>query len=281
LSNNLCKTSKQETDNLFNYEIIVIDNDHKGSAKEIVSFVKELSDIPVTYSIETKQNIALARNRALELSSGDYIAFIDDDEEPIVNWLKELYKAIVYYKSAAVLGPVLPSYEIRPPRWVQKGRFFERPRFNSGRILDWEETRTGNVLIDKSILDHYKLRFDHKLGSGGEDRELFRNMIKNDQSAIWCDTAIVYEYVPIHRWSKIFMVKRAILRGQVAYLRRETGEYSLLKSFAAMTVYLLIIPFSFALGNHIFMKYLIKLNDHLGLIMASFGINIIKDKYLS
>ena len=34
-----------------------------------------------------KQNIALARNKAIENAKGDFIAFIDDDEFPLDQWL--------------------------------------------------------------------------------------------------------------------------------------------------------------------------------------------------
>ena len=36
----------------------------------------------VKYCVEPRQNIALARNKALQNAEGDLIAFIDDDEFP-------------------------------------------------------------------------------------------------------------------------------------------------------------------------------------------------------
>ena len=66
----------------YDFEIIVVDNDKLGSAKEVVeSFAKGVKQ-QVTYLIESEQNISLARNKAVAAANGELIAFIDDDETP-------------------------------------------------------------------------------------------------------------------------------------------------------------------------------------------------------
>src|SRR5690349_9045423 len=76
----------QETNDLFSYSMVVADNDAQRSAEETVMNFASSSAIPITYCCESKQNIALARNRAIVASTGDYIAFIDDDEFPVTRW---------------------------------------------------------------------------------------------------------------------------------------------------------------------------------------------------
>ncbi|WP_348674536.1 glycosyltransferase family A protein, partial [uncultured Abyssibacter sp.] len=58
-------------------EVIVVDNDHAGSARDVC----ERFDAPFTirYAIESVQNISRARNHALSLASCPWLAFIDDD----------------------------------------------------------------------------------------------------------------------------------------------------------------------------------------------------------
>ena len=88
---------KQKTEDLFDYSIVVVDNDRAESAKQTVETYTEQSKISINYFVQSKQNIALARNKAVENSSGDFLAFIDDDEFPGANWVLGLYKAIYKY----------------------------------------------------------------------------------------------------------------------------------------------------------------------------------------
>ena len=80
LAHLLNELENQRTENLFTYSIVVIDNDADESAREAVDSFKRKSTIPVKYYVEPEQNIALARNRAVQNSNGNFLAFIDDDE---------------------------------------------------------------------------------------------------------------------------------------------------------------------------------------------------------
>src|SRR5580700_7943958 len=73
----------QDTGGLFTYSIVVVDNDHLRSAEPVVSVFAAASAIPIRYCEEPRQNIALARNKAVENATGDFVAFIDDDEFPM------------------------------------------------------------------------------------------------------------------------------------------------------------------------------------------------------
>ena len=77
----------------FTHSIVVVDNDAEQSAKHVVQGFN-FDPVRVTYLCEPKQNIALARNMAVKNAQGDYLAFIDDDELPVSDWLLQLHKAI-------------------------------------------------------------------------------------------------------------------------------------------------------------------------------------------
>jgi len=83
----------QDTGGSFTYSIVVVDNDHRRTAEAVVRDFAAASPIPVTYCVEPRQNIARARNRAVENADGDFVAFIDDDEFPTTQWLLNLYEA--------------------------------------------------------------------------------------------------------------------------------------------------------------------------------------------
>jgi succinoglycan biosynthesis protein ExoM len=141
----------QVTDCSFDYSIVVVDNDWAESARDCVAEIARASDIRIDYDMEPEQNIALARNRAVRNARGELIAFIDDDEFPALDWLLKLYQALKKYRADGVLGPVIAHFDEEPPRWVRRGKFFDREVIETGRVLDWRSTRTGNVLLKRSL----------------------------------------------------------------------------------------------------------------------------------
>src|SRR5258708_7195565 len=141
----------QDTDGLFTYSIVIADNDHLRSAEFAVTEFAASSRIPVKYCVEPRQNIALARNKAVLNATGDFVAFIDDDEFPTKRWLLTLFKACLEYDVDGLLGPVKPHFDEEPPKWVVKGKFYDRPTYPTGLVIDRRKGRTGNVLLKKHI----------------------------------------------------------------------------------------------------------------------------------
>jgi succinoglycan biosynthesis protein ExoM len=273
----LDKLINQQTGGLFYYSVVVVDNDQSKSAQYIVESFQQTVNFDIKYMIESEQNIALARNRAVENATGDFIAFIDDDEFPDSNWLLNLFRAYREFKADGILGPVLPYYEVKPPQWIIKGRFHERPSHKTGTVLPWTNTRTGNVLLRRHMFDGKENMFKSEFGSGGEDRDFFKRMIDKGCTFVWCAEAPVYELVPPERYTRSFMLRRALLRGKTPYNHRFIAY---LKTLIAIPLYTLILPFLFFIQHHLFMKCLVSYFDHLGRLLAFLGLNVIREKYV-
>lgn len=267
----------QETDGRFTYSIVVVDNDCNRSAEQTVEGLRRHATVPMSYYTESVQNIALARNRAVANATGDFIAFIDDDEVPCKSWLINLYKACHAFRADGVLGPVVPCYEVDPPKWVLRGKLFERPTHRTGELLHWKNTRTGNVLLRRGIFDDKENQFRREFARGGEDTDFFRRMIAKGFRFVWCAEAPAYEAVTSDRCTRSFMLKRALLRGRQPHF--STVDFA--KSFIAIPLYTASLPFLLAAGHHLFMKYLIKDCDHVGRLLALCGIDPIKERYVS
>ena len=77
-------------------------DDRSESARQTAESRARQTKIAISYYVEPEQNIALARNKAIENAQGDFIGLIDDDEFPVVQWLLNLYKALNHYKSDGV-----------------------------------------------------------------------------------------------------------------------------------------------------------------------------------
>ena len=280
LSNLFSKLQDQITENLFTYSAVVVDNDVNKSASDIVACWKKNATIQIDYYCEPQQNIALARNKAVQNAKGNFIAFIDDDEHPDDNWLLHLFNTKIKYKSAGVLGPVIPYFEIEAPQWIIKGNICERKTFTTGTIIrNSNDTRTGNVLLDKQLFSNEKNLFDISYGkTGGEDTNFFSRMFNQGLEFVWCNEACVYETVPPERFRRTYYLKRSLMRGLVASKNTSMISLSTLKSLIAFFSYTLILPILFLLRHDIFMKYLISDCDHIGKLLGLCGIKSIKEK---
>lgn len=202
--------------------VIVVDNDKNRSAEAVVHRFSERSRLPIVYDVEPRQNISLARNRSLSHATADLVAFIDDDEEAAVNWLRELLGTLRACNADAVFGPVIPALPESAPQWISEGRFFERPRHASGAILTGG--RTGNGVVIRKWLTHYDEPFDPSLGlSGGEDTDLFLRLRARGAKLVWCDTALVTEKVPPNRCTMQWLLRRAFRGGQTAARQTTAG----------------------------------------------------------
>ena len=141
----------QETDQRLTFSLVVVDNDAARSAEPVVRAFASRSSIAVHYAVEPRQNIALARNRAVSEARGDLLAFIDDDEFAPPRWLLTLLGAYDRYRVDGILGPVKPHFDQSPPAWIVKGGFYDRPSYPTGTVIDWSKGRTGNTLLNMHL----------------------------------------------------------------------------------------------------------------------------------
>jgi len=265
-----------ETASLFSYSVVVVDNDRDESARAVVHDFQTGSLISTAYRVEPRQSIALARNAALADAVGDYVALIDDDEVPNCDWLLKLFDGLNEYDVDGVLGPVKPRFEGQPPSWIVRGRFHERPTYRSGFRIGWKQGITANVLLRRQILEGESAPFDRRY-IVGEDQDFFRRMMAKGRRFAWCNEAVVYEAIPPARWTRSFLIKRAVQRGQVS---PASGIRDVIKSVVAVPIYLLALPVLAVIGHHWFMSYFVRLSEHVGRLLMLVGLHIAQDTYV-
>jgi succinoglycan biosynthesis protein ExoM len=270
----------QDTAGLFTYSIVVADNDAQQSAKKAVADFAATSRTAITYCVEPQQNIPMARNRAIENASGDFVAFIDDDEFPSKKWLLTMFEVCMGHRVDGVIGPVRRYFDETPPEWIVKGGFYQRPTYPTGLVIDWKKGRTNNVLLNRRVFSPGVQPFRPEFRSG-EDQDFFRRMIEKGFVFIWCNEAVVYEVVPPVRWKRSVILRRALLRGTISPIHSTFGLLDVLKSFIAVPVYALVLPVVFACGHHRFMLVAEKLCEHVGKLLALLGINPVKEPYVT
>lgn len=271
----------QQTSGRFNYSVVVVDNDAGGGARDAVTCSAKQLGLDVTYEIEPERGIPAVRNHALRLARGNYIGIIDDDEFPPTDWLLKLYEGVQTFGADGALGPIYPFFEETPPAWLVRSGLCELPKWRTGTILHWTQTRTGNALVKKEVFDKHGLLFDTRFKTGGSDQDFFRRAMAKGCRFVAVEEAPVYEVVPPSRWTRKYWIKRALVNGFNALrytLDQSFGRRLLLttKSAVAVPLYALALPVSACLGKHRLIQCAEKGAYHLSRACASVGIELWK-----
>ena len=214
--------ARVRTERVERLEIVVVDNDPDGSARATTDSIEAMPFL-LRYVHEPRRGISFARNRAVAEAdpASDWIAFLDDDEEPEPGWLDELLRVQARHAADVVAGPVPPKFEAEVPRWVLRGRFHEPPRHATGTVLPYADT--GNVLVRASLFREFPAPFAPSLAlAGGEDTHFFLRVARAGNRIVWADEAVAWEWVPPSRVRLPWLLRRAFRRGNTwALLERE------------------------------------------------------------
>jgi succinoglycan biosynthesis protein ExoM len=208
----LWSVAKQEATGIA-IRLVVVDNDCRKSALQtVVSFGRE-SGIDLLYVVEPARGIAAARNRALDSVSGEYVAFLDDDEEAAPYWLSSLLETSRTFNADIVFGPVFRLLPSSAPTWAHRHPAFARITKPTGSSVRYGGA--GNVLIRLSALGDPAVKFNANFGlTGGEDFEFFCRLHQCGKRMTWCQEAEVTENVPLERTRVTWLCARAFRGGQ-------------------------------------------------------------------
>ena len=194
--------------------VVVADNDSAPSARALVYAMAAGLPFEIRYIHCPASNISLARNACLEAAGGDFLIFMDDDQEVVSSdWLTEFLSVANATRADAVLGPVLAVYGEAAPRWMREGDFHSTfPVHVDGKI---RTGYSGNTLLRLSSPVVAGRRFSLPLGrSGGEDTDYFTRLHRAGGRIAYAPGAAAREPVPASRASFAWLAKRRFRSGQ-------------------------------------------------------------------
>ena len=219
------------------HEILVVDNAPTSNATQQV-----VSQMPgIRYVLEPRPGLGKARNTGIRCSTGNIIAFTDDDVEVHPDWLTRLQQHFDDPKIMVVTGLVLPA-ELETEAqlifekdlgYLNKGyrpktfdsQFFERTK-NLGAPV-WEVGAGANMAMRREVFDLVG-DFDERLGAGAagcsDDSEFWCRVLAEGWNCRYEPTSVVYHY---HR-SDLDDLRRQMyqyFRGHVAALLFQFARY--------------------------------------------------------
>lgn len=134
--------------------------------------------------VEENRNPATRRNRAVSASSGEILAFIDDDATAERRWLATAVDYLDDHPGVLALGGPDPAPEDSPPAELLSETLLATPRIGSG--VACHENRRGIFTLqsasDVALVNLFVRRsafhgFDEAIGYIGEDTALLESLL--------------------------------------------------------------------------------------------------------
>lgn len=193
LGNTLTCMINQQTDNLFTYEILVIDDGSTDDTASVVEAMGKQSPVPVRYILGEGRGYTAVLNRAVAEFHGQWLAFFDDDQLTHSTWLKELYNTAIAQNAEMVGGPIileLPEETLAGLGPVCRDLYGESPD-----VRDPDRYKVhpplpsgGNRLVKRRVFESLGA-FDEQMLTGGCDRDFLLRALAASVPMGWAPEA--------------------------------------------------------------------------------------------
>jgi len=100
-------------------DVIVVDNGSTDDTAQVIDDAQALFAVPLRHLTETSPGKSRAIAAALEIATGDVLAFTDDDVDVDATWMDTIRCVMSTPGIALAGGPVTPRWETSPPRWLR------------------------------------------------------------------------------------------------------------------------------------------------------------------
>lgn len=128
------------------WELIIWDD---GSTDDTIKIISSYSDDRVQYFFEKNHGVSYARNRAIENSHGDYIAFLDSDDEWLPDKLASQVEILNTYQQIELLFSDFINIDEASH---EKHRTFEHYS-NALRLLNVHQVKDNLFIIEGGFLE--------------------------------------------------------------------------------------------------------------------------------
>ena len=181
-----------------NIEIILVNDCSKDRSLSICEQYGSHNNRIVVVNNQKNQGVSATRNKGIDVSTGDYICFVDSDDYVEPNYVSSLVSYYKQFDLMPICGFVFhDEYNHRNPvkyTWGEKNevvcldRAFELyDKIYLGAL--W------NKLFDNQIIKHFSLKFDESLSMGEDLRFSLEYLLSNKQRYVYVCNETLYHYM--------------------------------------------------------------------------------------
>lgn len=204
-------------------EIIVIDNNSNDNTAQVVKSYQENWPLsfPLRYCFEPQQGLSFARQRGVEETEGELIAFLDDDNLPNPDWIITAYNFSQQYPQAGAFGgKILGKFEVDPPDNFEKIAQFLAIRDNGTKpcLFEPEKLRlppgAGLVVRRKAWIESVPKKCiltgpKGNIRVSGADYEILLHIHKQGWQIWYNPEMCIHHYIPRQRLERNYLLSLA------------------------------------------------------------------------
>lgn len=210
--------------------ILVADNNSTDATRATVSHWAARADLPIAYIFEPRQGKPYALNAGIAAGDGDLIAFLDDDERVLPDWLEAIDAAFRDDALDFIVGRCVADWLAPRPHWLPSRRlgivgaidFGEQP-FAMETLADGSSFLGGVSVVRRPAAEAtggYAEWLTY-----GEDSEFGMRLIQNGARGRYDPALRVHHEIPGNRLTRAFLRRRTMMNhvSMVSIVRRWPG----------------------------------------------------------
>jgi glycosyltransferase involved in cell wall biosynthesis len=176
-----------------NFQLVIVDNGSTDDTGWRASEMIKVAPFPVTLVLENRLGLSAARNRGIEVATGDLILFTDDDCLVTVDWAKTAAN-LFSDGLLKIIGGRVELYNKDDLPLAIKTSLVREELTSIDRLFGF--LHGANMAFGRAVVDRLGT-FDTRLGAGtylrsAEDAEFVYRAIKNGIPVIYEPTLIVH-----------------------------------------------------------------------------------------
>lgn len=216
---------KQETNGLFNYEIVIAHTGSQGTA-EVIEEMAARSPVPVRGIHRPHAGAVVARNCGVTEAKGEWIALFDDDQIAEPQWLRELW-LVARDNNVKSVGGLL---HLMLPADCTRNMTY-RCRRMLGETVQWQSAQpytrqegpgSGNQMIHRDVFDKVGF-YDESFTLRGYDTDMYRRIREAGFESWFAPKAVGYHVIPASRLQDPFFKETSLHNGW-SFARRDYLE---------------------------------------------------------
>ncbi len=167
-----------------NVEIILVDDCSRDNSANIIKELQKTHPNIVYYLQQTNQGAGAARNKALELARGQYVAFLDSDD---------LWKEGKLSRQIALMKKENSPFSYTAIEMIDSENNLIKPKRDLREVCDYHYLlhntiiATSSVIVDRNVLGDFRM----PLRRGGQDYATWLKLLRGGAVACGINEALV------------------------------------------------------------------------------------------
>lgn len=207
------------------FELILVDDHSQDGSRELIEYWQKQDERVTVYQLPRHGGVSKARNFGIDQAKGQYIAFVDGDDQILPDYLKTMADCMEEDMALVSVGYHWGSWRPVAKNISSKYEVLDRKRmFRSVNTFgDPIGGYVWNKLFRKAVLDQQELRFREDLKLGEDLWFTAEYIAKAPQEKFVFNPTILYQKInrpdsTIHRATSSMREKEQELRAEIDQL---------------------------------------------------------------